>query len=94
MGRANADPDPAVPGPSRPAKNQCTLRPVPTIVLNGDPRSIAAGRSVADLVAELGLLPAQVAVEKNREIVPRAAHAQTPLHDGDILEIVTFVGGG
>lgn len=75
-------------------RNRCTFRPVPTIVLNGEPRSVAEGRTVADLVAELGLVPQQVAVEKNREIVPRAGHAQARLHDGDILEIVTFVGGG
>lgn len=68
--------------------------PVPTIVLNGEPRPVATGTTVADLVAELGLVPAQVAVEKNREIVPRAAHPATPLADGDTLEIVTFVGGG
>jgi len=67
---------------------------VPTIVLNGEPRPIAEDTSVAALVAELGLSPQQVAVEKNREIVPRGAHAQELLRDGDRLEIVTFVGGG
>ncbi len=36
----------------------------------------------------------RVAVELNREIVPRARWAETPLHDGDQLEIVHFVGGG
>ena len=70
------------------------VRRVPTIVLNGEPRPVAEGTSVAALVAELGLLPQQVAVEKNREIVPRAAHAGELLRDGDHLEIVTFVGGG
>jgi sulfur carrier protein len=67
---------------------------VPTIVLNGEPRAIAEGSTVATLVAELGLSPQQVAVEMNREIVPRAAHAQVTLQDDDRLEIVTFVGGG
>jgi thiamine biosynthesis protein ThiS len=67
---------------------------VPTIVLNGEPHPIAEGTSVAALVAELGLMPQQVAVEKNREIVPRGVHAQEILRDGDRLEIVTFVGGG
>ena len=65
-----------------------------TIVLNGEARPIADGTTVAALVAELGLRPQQVAVEKNREIVARAAHADEVLHDGDVLEIVTFVGGG
>ena len=67
---------------------------MPTIVLNGEPRPIAEGTSVAALVAELGLQPQQVAIEKNREIVPRGAHAHELLRDGDLLEIVTFVGGG
>ena len=68
--------------------------PVPTIVLNGEPHTVAEETTVAALVTALGLLPQQVAVEKNREIVPRSAHAQTLLRDGDQLEIVTFVGGG
>jgi thiamine biosynthesis protein ThiS len=68
--------------------------PVPTIVLNGEPHTVAEQTTVAALVTGLGLLPQQVAVEKNREIVPRSAHVQTFLRDGDQLEIVTFVGGG
>ena len=67
---------------------------MPTIVLNGEPHPIAEGTSVAALVAALGLQPQQVAVEKNREIVPRSAHARELLGEGDRLEIVTFVGGG
>ncbi|MBA3545353.1 MAG: sulfur carrier protein ThiS [Nannocystis sp.] len=67
---------------------------VPTIVLNGEPHSLAEETTVAALVTALGLVPQQVAVEKNREIVPRTEHAQTILRDGDQLEIVTFVGGG
>lgn len=49
---------------------------------------------MASLLAELELDPSQVAVERNRDIVPRAQYAQTTLSDGDQLEIVTFVGGG
>ena len=67
---------------------------MPNIVLNGEPRAVTEGSTVAALVAELGLSPQQVAVEKNREIVPRGAHAQVVLREGDQLEIVTFVGGG
>nr|WP_293172523.1 sulfur carrier protein ThiS [Nannocystis sp.] len=67
---------------------------MPTIVLNGEPHSLAEETTVAALVTALGLVPQQVAVEKNREIVPRTEHAQTILRDGDQLEIVTFVGGG
>jgi sulfur carrier protein len=67
---------------------------VPTIVVNGEPRATRDGQSVAELLRELGLDPRQVAVERNREIVPRAEHGQVVLADGDELEIVTFVGGG
>lgn len=69
------------------------LPPV-TIQLNGEPHDVAEGTTVATLVAALGLDPRQVAVERNREIVPRASYPATPLADGDHLEIVTFVGGG
>ncbi len=70
---------------------------MPAIVLNGDPHELAADaalRTVAHLLEELKLIPKQVAVERNREIVPRARYADTVLVDGDRLEIVTFVGGG
>jgi thiamine biosynthesis protein ThiS len=70
------------------------LPAVPTIVLNGEPRKMSEGQSVADLLRELGLDPRQVAVERNREVVPRAQHGQTVLADDDQLEVVTFVGGG
>jgi thiamine biosynthesis protein ThiS len=64
------------------------------IVVNGDPRRVAAGATVAALLAELGLADRRVAVERNREVVPRADHARTVLAAGDQLELVTFVGGG
>jgi thiazole synthase len=65
-----------------------------SLTVNGEPRSIALGASVADLVAEIGLNPAKVAVERNALIVPRSTLANVALGDGDILEIVHFVGGG
>lgn len=65
-----------------------------SITLNGEPRSIAEGTSIAALVADIGLNPAKVAVERNREIVPRSTLADVLLGDGDELEIVHFVGGG
>jgi thiazole synthase len=52
------------------------------------------GASVADLVADIGLNPAKVAVERNGEIAPRSTLAQVVLGEGDVLEIVHFVGGG
>jgi sulfur carrier protein len=64
------------------------------IVINGQARSIVSGLTVAGLVEELGLAGKPVAVERNREIVPRASHGATVLEAGDRLEVVTFVGGG
>ena len=64
------------------------------IVVNGDPRTVEHGTSVRALVEQLGLASDQVAVERNRIIVPRAEHAAVELAPGDALEIVTFVGGG
>jgi thiazole synthase len=65
-----------------------------TITLNGDPRRIAPGTSIAALLAELDLPAEKVAVERNLAIVPRSTFAQVQLADGDCLEIVHFVGGG
>ena len=64
------------------------------IQVNGEAKAIAPGTTVAGLVDLLGLRREHVAVEKNREIVPRSEHATTVLAAGDRLEIVTFVGGG
>lgn len=64
------------------------------IVLNGEPRQAAPGATIASLVAELGLEPARVAVERNLEIAPRSLWGETVLADGDRVEIVHFVGGG
>jgi sulfur carrier protein len=64
------------------------------VVINGETRSLAGGTTVAALILELGLGDRRVAVERNREVVPRAAHATTVLAAGDRLELVTFVGGG
>ena len=64
-----------------------------TIEVNGEARTIPAGTTVTGL-AELLALKGPVAVERNREIVPRAEHASTVLAAGDVLELVHFVGGG
>ncbi len=63
------------------------------LVVNGEPRRAAPG-SIADLVRSLELDPAKVAVERNGEVVPRSTLAEVALGDGDVLEIVHFVGGG
>jgi len=64
------------------------------IVINGQPRPVNEGTTVAALIRELGLAGRPVAVERNREVIPRAQHASTVLAAGDRLEVVTFVGGG
>lgn len=67
---------------------------MPTIVVNGEPREIPEDYAVQDLLTTLNLSAQQVAVELNREVLPRSAYPQTPLKADDRLEIVTFVGGG
>jgi thiamine biosynthesis protein ThiS len=64
------------------------------IIVNGLPRRVAAGSSVAALLEELQMTPQHVAVEVNLDLVPRASHAERRLSPGDRLEIVTLVGGG
>lgn len=64
------------------------------VQVNGEAREVAAGITIAALLASLGLEGRPVAVERNAEIVPRARHAETVLAAGDQLEVVQFVGGG
>ena len=64
-----------------------------TLTVNGETRRTSAATLFA-LVEELGLKPEKVAVERNGVIVPRSTLAEAPLADGDVLEIVHFVGGG
>ena len=65
-----------------------------SVQVNGEPRTIPAGGSIADMLRAIGLDPRKVAVERNLEIVPRSTYAATPVADGDRIEIVTFIGGG
>lgn len=64
------------------------------LIVNGEPQEVPDGLTVRGLVEHLGLTDGPVAVECNREVVPRAEHATTPLTTGDVVEIVHFVGGG
>ena len=64
-----------------------------TLTINGEPQSSQA-TTLSALVDSLGMKPDRLAIELNRNIVPRDQWPQTPLHDGDKLEIVHFVGGG
>jgi thiamine biosynthesis protein ThiS len=69
-----------------------------TLHINGEPRTFAdpapADFTLAALIESLNMKPDRVAIELNREIVPRDRWPQTPLKEGDRLEIVHFVGGG
>lgn len=62
--------------------------------VNGDMIEIAAGETVAALLGRLKLDGAPCAVEVNETLVPKRSHASQPLNDGDVVEIVTLVGGG
>jgi thiamine biosynthesis protein ThiS len=65
------------------------------VVVNGQPRTMAAGRTLADLLREHDLDPRLVVVERNRVILrDRDAFATLVLADGDEIELVHFVGGG
>ena len=64
------------------------------IFVNGEPREIEDGASVLTLVQALTDDPRGMAIERNREIVPKSRHADTVLQPGDQLEVVQFVGGG
>ncbi|MCB9899519.1 MAG: sulfur carrier protein ThiS [Planctomycetes bacterium] len=64
------------------------------ITVNGESRRVPAGTTVAGLVSTLGLGAGRFAVEIDARIVPRSQHAERHLADGEVLEIVTFVGGG
>ncbi len=65
-----------------------------SLTVNGDPRSVPGPATVADLLAHLSLDPRAVVVEVNRTILRRPDLESTPLHEGDSVEVVHFVGGG
>lgn len=64
------------------------------ITLNGQPHELAEPLTVSGLLAVLGLPERKIAVERNREIVPKSSYDEELLDDGDRIEIVQFVGGG
>ena len=65
-----------------------------TITLNGEPHTLDAPATITDLLAQLGIDPRRVAVERNFIVVKRDAYGTTPVDGGDQIEIVNFVGGG
>ena len=64
------------------------------ILVNGEQRQVSVGATVEDLLRELSLSPARVAIERNLEILPRSQWAATQVAANDRYEIVQFVGGG
>jgi len=64
------------------------------VLVNGKAHRFEQPLEIAALLARLELSGKKIAVERNGEIVPKSAHAQTLLADGDQLEIVVAVGGG
>ena len=64
------------------------------IRVNGEHRRVPGGISVTEMLNEIGIDPAKVAVERNLAIVPRSAFGEVGVEDGDDYEVVHFVGGG
>ena len=64
------------------------------LIINGAEREFTNVSTLGSLVDQLGMKPDRVAIERNRDIVPRDRWSETTLADGDRLEIVHFVGGG
>ena len=64
------------------------------IFINGTPREVPQGTTIAELLSQLEVTARHVAVEVNLELVPRARHGEHKLCEADSLEVVTLVGGG
>ncbi len=64
------------------------------IIVNGEHRDVPEASTIAELLHQFGLAGKYVAVEVNRQVIPRARHGEHRVQAGDFLEIVTLVGGG
>ena len=64
------------------------------IRLNGEPYRVRGAANLLELLRELSLPVERIAVERNREVVRRAALEATPIAAGDCVEVVQLVGGG
>ena len=71
-----------------------SIPPAMRATVNGEPVELPEGLTVASLLQHLGVRSERVAVERNGEVVKKALHAEQKLAQDDVLEIVTFVGGG
>ncbi len=65
-----------------------------TIQLNGEPYAIEGDARLIALIEKLKMKPTRIAVELNREVVPKSNYAEITLREGDELELINFVGGG
>ena len=83
-----------VAGPDPVSRTALAYNPRMKIVLNGESREVTATTSLAQLLEQSGYGTRRVAVEVNREIVPRSRHAERGLVEGDRVEIVHAIGGG
>ena len=65
------------------------------LIINGEEYAdLQTGLNVLELLSHLNLPKEKIAVERNKEIVPKSGYDTVILQDGDILEIITFIGGG
>ena len=64
------------------------------VEINGQYREVPEGLSVSAMIEHLGMKPQRVALERNREILPRALWRETQVQANDSFEIVHMVGGG
>ncbi len=64
------------------------------ILLNGEPRTVETSWTITDLLTDLKIENRYCAVERNCLVVPREVHAECKLQAGDVIEVVTLVGGG
>jgi sulfur carrier protein len=81
------------PGKRLPSMTETAHRAI-NITLNGEPYRLDGDAHLLALVERLGLKPNRIAVEINHEVVAKACHAETVLREGDVVEIINFVGGG
>ncbi len=65
-----------------------------TLTINGERRTLDGIRTVKDVICAMGLAGRAVAVEVNQNVVPKRQHDDVTLRDGDVIELVTLVGGG
>ena len=63
------------------------------VKINGEELKVA-GKSISEFLATTNYAPKRIAVERNGDIVPKAQYDETMLCDGDVVEVVSFVGGG